>query len=110
MFEDLEQSYFQKQAMNKPQPFKLLGDKIAVEFDRKDNLKEGLIHLAEDTIKNVRQATIRFLGNQMSDAALSEGSVVMVRISDCIGPIIKYNDSSLRLYNTSDVLCILSEK
>lgn len=94
-----------------PIPLKLLGDKLALEFNEEPTrTKNGLHIVATDTINNVREATIRFIGNKMSDAALSIGNVVMVRISDCQGPIIKFNGSSLRLYNTQDVLCVVSDK
>lgn len=87
-------------------PLRPIGDKVVVELLPIESL--GLIERPQtaDYIEPVRQALVWYIGSACK-ADLTVGSKVLVK-SFTGAPPIKHNDKNLRLYNTEDVLAVLT--
>ena len=94
---------------------KLIGDKVAVEFCKDQSLDTPgdtydkpttKIHLPDEAYRGVVKAIVRFVGNQMSESEIRVGSYVLVPEFAGATPV-KFNDTTLKLYNTKDCLALL---
>lgn len=85
---------------------KLLGDKVAVvECVRKDRKERGL-YLPQDHIQTIFEATVRFIGSELSEPDIKVGDKVLVKIYDS-SPKIRFNDEELRIYDTDKVIALV---
>lgn len=85
-----------------------IGDKIVVEILPTLKSKYGSIFIPEtaDHMNQVQEAQVWFIGSKCSEPSLKIDDKVLVKTFTGAEKIV-FNDKTLRLYNTADVIAVL---